>query len=88
MPGPDPHAIWIESDEPLRVCYQAYFWTGNLGNRRARSIAILRRLVLRTWQCKRCGEALPVYLRADAVYCSERCRKRAARMRRGARKRL
>lgn len=83
MPGPDPHALWIESDEPpYRVCHQAYFWTGNNGNRKARAVAILRRLMLGTWQCRECGEGLPDYVRADAQYCREACRKAAARRRR------
>ena len=49
MPGPDPHRLWIEDDRPgsARVCWQAYDWTGNNGNRRKRANAILRRLARR-----------------------------------------
>lgn len=86
MPGPDPHAFWIERAEPpYSVCFQAYFWTGNNGNRKARAIAILRRLYRRDWFCRWCGDDLPDYVRADALYCGESCRKKAARDRRAAR---
>jgi len=83
MPGPDPHALWIddEADRP-RVLFQAYFWTGNSGNRKARAAALLRRLQRGDWYCRCCGDPLPDYLRADARYCREACRKRAARGRR------
>lgn len=88
MPGPDPHALWIESFEPpFRVCHQAYFWTGNTGNRKARALEILRRLARRDWRCRWCFECLPDHLRADARYCGEGCRKKAARLRRRDRER-
>ena len=81
--GPDPHVLWIESDEPpYSVAYQAYLWTGIKGNRKARAIAMVRRLALGTWRCLWCREMLPDYLRADARYCNDRCRKQAARARR------
>jgi len=83
MPGPDPDALWIESDErPYRVSYQAYFWTGNNGNRKARAIAMLQRLARHDWKCRWCSEPLPDWRRVDAQYCREQCRKRAARWRR------
>lgn len=84
MPGPDPHAFWIDDDDPARpvVSFQNYFWTNNRGNRKARAIAILGRLRWRDWVCLWCGETLPDYKRADARYCSEGCRKAAARARR------
>ena len=86
MPGPDPHALWIENDEPpYRVSYQNYLWTGAAGNRKKRAIAILRRLLRHSWHCRWCGDTLPDYVRADALYCREACRKRAARARRRAR---
>ncbi len=86
MPGPKPHELWIENDEPpFLVVYQAYFGTGNNGNRKARAIAILGRLKRGTWHCRRCADQLPDYVRADTLYCSEGCRKRAARERRKAR---
>ncbi|TDL88024.1 hypothetical protein [Meridianimarinicoccus aquatilis] len=83
MPGPDPHELWIENHEPpYRVCHQAYFWTGNNGNRQARAVTILRRLARHDWYCRWCGDPLPDWRRADARYCCEGCRKRAARNRR------
>ena len=88
MPGPDPNRLWIEDDNPrsARVCWQAYDWTGNNGNRRKRAMAILRRLHWGTWQCRWCGDTLPDHLRADALYCRESCRKKAARDRREVRR--
>ena len=83
MPGPDPHGLWIENRHaPYSVCFYAYFGTGKSGNRKTRSEAILRRLYRGDWCCRWCGETLPDYLRADAIYCREACRKRAARLRR------
>ena len=85
MPGPDPRALWIDEDANRpKVCFQAYFWSGNNGNRRKRAIAILRRLLRGDWNCRWCGDPLPDWRRADALYCSEGCRKRAARARRRA----
>jgi len=87
MPGPDPHALWISDDDRNRpsIIMQAYFWTGNRGNRLARTRAILGRLRRGDWFCWWCGDMLPDYLRADARYCREACRKAAARQRRSAR---
>ena len=86
VPGPDPHGFWIEGEEPpFTVYWLAYFWTGNNGNRKARAMAVLRRLRWGTWVCRWCGDYLPDYVRADALYCNERCRKRAARERRALR---
>ena len=83
MPGPDPDAVWIGSDERThRVFYEAYLWTGNDGNRKKRAMAMVRRLARHDWKCRWCGEPLPAWRRVDAKYCRERCRKRAARWRR------
>jgi hypothetical protein len=87
MPGPDPHRFWIEETENgYSVFFQAYDWTGNNGNRKARALAVLKRLRRGTWRCQWCGDFLPDHLRADALYCGEQCRKRAARTRREARR--
>lgn len=86
MPGPDPERLWTEeTDTGFRVCWQAYDWTGNNGNRRKRAMAILRRLNRGTWRCRWCSDDLPDHVRADALYCRESCRKKAARDRRAAR---
>ena len=46
MPGPNPHELWIDNDNPAWpvVSFQNYFWTNNRCNRKARAIAILGRL--------------------------------------------
>lgn len=83
MPCPDPHALWIEKrDGRTVVSFQSYFWTGNEGNRKARAVAILKRLAQGKWFCLWCGDDLYDHLRADAIYCRESCRKHAARSRR------
>lgn len=83
MPGPDPHALWIETDaDQPTVSFQAYLSTGNNGNRWKRAVAMLRRLTRGDWKCRRCGEAIPDWRRVDAMYCRESCRKSAARWRR------
>lgn len=84
MPGPEPDTLWIEDHGPLgaSVSFASYLWTGNKGNRGARAIAILYRLQRRDWHCRWCGVDLPDFKRADATFCRESCRKRAARKRR------
>lgn len=84
MPGPNPHELWIDDDDPARpaVSFQNYSWTNNSGNRQARAISILRRLQRKDWVCRWCGDVLPDYKRADARYCGESCRKSAVRWRR------
>lgn len=83
MPGPEPGTVWIEEQEGGFVAMaECYFWTGNLGNRIKRAKAMLRRVKSGTWVCRWCGDELPDYLRVDAQYCSEGCRKLAARQRR------
>jgi hypothetical protein len=84
MPAPDPEGLWTERDgNHLRVHHQAYFWSGEDRHRRRRAVTILRRMVAGTWACRWCGDPLPDWRRADAQFCCEGCRKRAARMRRG-----
>lgn len=83
MPGPEPGAVWIEEQEGSFVAMaECYFWTGNLGNRIERATVMLRRVKQGTWACRWCGDELPEYRRTDALYCTEGCRKRAARLRR------
>ena len=85
MPGPDPDAIELFTDGSRKVVYyDRYFWTGNTGNREKRAKEILRRAIAGDWVCNWCGDKLPVWRRADAQYCSESCRKKAARERRKA----
>ena len=83
MPGPDPNAVWLERHERrVTATFEAYFWTGNAGHRQARAMAILRRWQRRDWFCRWCGDDLPDWRRADAHFCRESCRKKAARARR------
>jgi hypothetical protein len=83
MPGPDPHALWFERyDGRITVSYERYLWSGNEGNRKARAIVMLKRLMRHDWRCRWCGDELPAWRRVDAQYCREGCRKKAARWRR------
>lgn len=88
MPAPEPGTVWFEESPSgsLSVVFQRYFWTGKAGNRLRRA----RRLLMnhrRGWFCLHCGEEVETHKRADAVYCTERCRKLAARQRRAERSR-
>jgi hypothetical protein len=86
MPGPEAGAVWAErTDTGYRTTFYRYFWTGNEGNRKARAMALGKRLVQGTWYCRWCGDDLYLDKRADTRYCGEGCRKRAARDRRAAR---
>ena len=85
MPGPGPDTLWIDDTEPqrLRVTFTNDLWAGNGGNRQASVIAILMRLRRRDWFCRWRGDPLQDHRRANAKYCREGCRKRAARRRKG-----
>jgi hypothetical protein len=50
-----------------------------------RAKRILRNLQWGGWLCQWCREPVPLWRRADARFCCEGCRKRAARQRRQAR---
>jgi len=83
MPGPAPQSLWIE-DGPnggFSIYFEKYFWTGKAGHRAARATTIARRLKAKTWRCLWCRDDLPAWRRADAQYCCDGCRKRAARAR-------
>lgn len=84
MAGPHPNTIWIERNDSggFYAEFERYFWTGNAGNRQARVLAIGRRMMKGTWRCQWCGDDLSQDKRADAQFCREGCRKRAARHRR------
>lgn len=86
MPGPDAGTIWLErTDRGYHAEFHKYFWTGNDANRKARVIAVGKRMVQGTWCCRWCGDDLSFDKRADTRFCSEGCRKRAARDRRASR---
>ncbi|MCJ1900967.1 hypothetical protein MR829_11340 [Paracoccus versutus] len=50
--------------------------------RKARAMRILANLKRNGWACGWCSGPVPEFRRADARYCCEGCRKRAARSRR------
>jgi len=82
MSGPDPFGIWVQYDAEgnTHVVYEQWDY-GNRKTRQARASSILRNLKL-GWLCPVCFEPVPIYRRADAAFCSERCRKKQARKRR------
>lgn len=83
MPGPDAGTIWLErTDRGYHAQFHKYFWTGNDANRKARVIAIGKRMIQGTWSCRCCGDELSQDKQADTLFCTNRCRKRAARKRR------
>lgn len=86
MPGPDPHAVWIEeSNGRYSAYFDAYFWTRNAGNREKRAKEMLRRFTNGDWVYRWCSDDLPEWRRVDALYCCQGCKKKAQRARRAAR---
>ena len=85
MPAPDPDGLDCYKED-RRWYVTAQVWpssgflaTGNRRHRLARAKAILRKLTWGGWCCRACGGPVPIWRRADAVYCSTGCRKRAMR---------
>jgi hypothetical protein len=86
MPTPDPNGLDIEEDDDGRLTITAEIWPhGNRRHRIARMTAVTRRLRWEGWRCRECNKPVPLYKRADARFCSEQCRKLAARRRRAER---
>ncbi len=93
MPAPDPFGLSYDETPAGQPIVWAEIWgvrnrpyfEGNPKHRKARAAAVLRRLRLDGWICPECGEPVPLHRRADADYCREGCRKRAARRRRSER---
>jgi len=82
MGAPDPHGVWIEChDDGTISAFCEKWFHSNMRTRKARARSILHNMA-KGWNCPTCGDPVPTYRRADAVYCSEGCRKRAARIRR------
>ena len=88
MPGPDPDGLSLHMDALGRPVITAELWTSRLppftGCRRtrlARARAVLRNLHCGGWCCLHCGDPVPIWRRADAVFCSPGCKKRAKRAR-------
>lgn len=88
MPAPDPFAIEITEwpDGRVTVTYHVH-WSGNR-TRKRRAIAILHNVHRSGWRCEWCHAPIPLFRRADARFCCEGCRKRAARERRMTRRPL
>ncbi len=86
MPGPDPQALWLEEDAYGRpvVSYEV-FLIGNRTARKRRAVRVLRNILRDDWLCPWCRGPVPIFRRADARFCGESCRKKAARQRRARR---
>ena len=90
MPEPDPYGIEIGPDYPGQISVlvyhslaAAFYGGGNKRHRMLRAKRILSNLRWGGWCCTWCREPVPLSKRADAKFCSDGCRKRAARERRG-----
>ena len=82
---PDPEGIYVTEYEGGEFRVTAEIWEhGNRRNRIARMNRISKNLSLNGWCCRWCGEPMPIYRRADARFCRERCRKASARARKNA----
>ncbi|HPD91072.1 MAG: hypothetical protein H6900_00695 [Rhodobacter sp.] len=88
MPAPDPTGLSYYETSDGRPFVSAEIWpstglfAGNRRHRLARLKAVTLKVRFDNWTCPTCGEPVPLWRRADAVYCSTGCRKRAARYRR------
>ena len=83
MPAPDPNGIALGHDWPASLSVEMELWfSGNRRNRKRRAHAILKNLRAGGWCCRWCSEPVPLFRRADAVYCCTGCRKRHKRARR------
>ncbi len=85
MPAPGPFGIEIGYGWPsyIRVLAHSSDATilggGNRCHRINRAKAILKALARDGWCCPWCCGPVPLFRRADAVFCSEGCRKPMAR---------
>ncbi len=83
MPAPDPHGLYIEEydDGGFSIICELW-WHGNRANRIRRMRSIADNIRWGGWLCAHCRKPIPIFRRSDALYCRERCRKAAARLRR------
>lgn len=83
MPCPDPLAIGYDETPDGRPRIIGEVWpstgpfAGNPRHRRARINAVARKVLFNNWTCLHCGDPVPLWRRADAVYCTAGCKKRA-----------
>ena len=83
MAEPDPDGVTLGEGWPDRVTVLVQtFMSGNRKARMRRAKSILRNLHRGGWLCRWCYDPVPLHRRADARFCCEGCRKRAARQRR------
>jgi hypothetical protein len=85
MPEPEYGGIEIEEYEGggyTLFISSAVLGKGNMKHRRARAQAIDQNMRWGRWCCWHCRQPVPVHKRADARFCGESCRKKAARLRR------
>lgn len=82
MPAPDPHGVTIEKTPGggWNLLIETFMFSGRT-QRKARAMRMMRNLRRNGWCCEWCGGPVPEFRRADARYCREGCRKRAARAR-------
>lgn len=82
MPAPDPQGVTIESRDGggWSLLVEIFMLSGRT-QRIARARRIGQNLRRNGWACQWCGDPVPEFRRADARYCCEGCRKRAARKR-------
>ena len=86
MPAPDPFGL-IYSETPdgtPRVIAEVWPYWRNARHRRQRQRAVFLKIRRDGWCCPWCGGFVPIYRRADAVFCSASCRRKAADQRRKA----
>lgn len=76
------HRLWFQLDECWGSEQSSGLFAGNRRNRLARLRAVSSKIHADGWTCPVCGDPVPLWQRADAVYCSTGCRKHAARERR------
>ena len=89
MPAPDPDGISIDEygsvyiHWPIRVFNEkSTLGSNERRNRIKRVRRIIQNIQLNNWTCRRCGDEIGLHKRADAVYCSESCKKMDYRDRR------
>lgn len=79
MPAPDPSGVTIEHHaQGYSVLIETFMLSGRT-QRLARARRIGQNLRRDGWSCLWCAKPVPAFRRADARYCCEGCRKRAAR---------
>ena len=82
MPAPDPNGVTLGAGWPDSLSVEFETWAcGNRRTRKRRAVAIFGNLRHGGWCCRWCAEPVPLFRRADAVYCSAGCRKRHKRAR-------